>query len=56
MNCIPMNQKVKRVGIKRESGYFYFVDREGDISRYKLSQNAIYRRIHKVEHSKNGGK
>lgn len=26
-------QKVVRVGLKREKGYMYYIDKEGDISR-----------------------
>ena len=28
-----MAEKVAKVGIKKEAGYLYFVDKEGDISR-----------------------
>lgn len=31
-----MAQKVKKVGIKKEEGYLYFVDKDGDISRAKM--------------------
>lgn len=41
----PMNEKVKILKLKRESGYFYFVDKDGDISRYKLSQRAISQKL-----------
>jgi hypothetical protein len=30
--------KVAHVGIKKEEGYFYFVDKEGDISKVKMKQ------------------
>ena len=33
-----MAQKVARVGIKKESGYLYFVDKNGDISRAKMAR------------------
>jgi hypothetical protein len=28
-----MNQKVLAVGLRREKGYLYFIDKQGDISR-----------------------
>ena len=31
-----MAQKVAKVGIKREAGYLYFVDKNGDISSAKM--------------------
>ena len=31
-----MAQKVAKVGIKKEPGYLYFVDKQGDISRAKM--------------------
>ena len=35
-----MAQKVAKVGIKKESGYLYFVDKNGDISRAKMARGA----------------
>lgn len=29
-------EKVAKVGIKKEAGYLYFVDKQGDISRAKM--------------------
>jgi len=31
-------QKVAKVGIKKESGYLYFVDKKGDISAAKMAR------------------
>ena len=31
-----MNEKIVKVGLEKEAGYFYFVDKEGDISRAKM--------------------
>ncbi|KAF0132543.1 MAG: hypothetical protein FD145_1630 [Candidatus Saganbacteria bacterium] len=31
-----MAEKVKKVGVKKEEGYLYFVDKQGDISRAKM--------------------
>ncbi len=33
-----MAQKVAKVGIKKESGWLYFVDKKGDISRAKMAR------------------
>ena len=33
-----MAQKVVKVGVKKESGYLYFVDKNGDISRAKMAR------------------
>ena len=33
-----MAEKVAQVGIKKESGYLYFVDKDGDISRAEMSR------------------
>ncbi len=33
-----MAQKVMKCGIKRESGYLYFIDKDGDISRSKMAR------------------
>jgi len=33
-----MGAKVKKVGIKREKGYLYYVDKQGDVSRAKMSR------------------
>jgi len=33
-----MAQKVKKVGLEKESGYLYFVDKDGDISRAKMAR------------------
>ena len=33
-----MAEKVAKVGIKREKGYLYFVDKNGDISRAKMAR------------------
>ena len=34
-----MSEKVAKVGIKKEAGYLYFVDRAGDISRAKMQRS-----------------
>jgi len=33
-----MAEKVARVGVKKESGYLYFVDKHGDISRARMAR------------------
>jgi uncharacterized protein YcgL (UPF0745 family) len=33
-----MAQKVAKAGVKKEDGYLYFVDKQGDISRVKMAR------------------
>ena len=33
-----MAEKVAKVGVKKVSGYLYFVDKQGDISRAKMAR------------------
>jgi len=33
-----MAQKVAKVGIKREKGYLYFLDKKGNVSRAKMAR------------------
>ncbi len=33
-----MAQKVAKVGVKKASGYLYFVDKHGDVSRAKMAR------------------
>ncbi|MEN3014090.1 MAG: hypothetical protein ABDH23_05720 [Endomicrobiia bacterium] len=33
-----MAEKVAKVGVKKEDGYLYFVDKDGDISRVKMAR------------------
>ena len=33
-----MAEKVAKVGIKKDGGYLYFVDKNGDISRAKMAR------------------
>ena len=33
-----MAEKVAKIGAKKESGYLYFVDKQGDISRAKMAR------------------
>ncbi|MBS3113402.1 hypothetical protein J4418_04945 [Candidatus Woesearchaeota archaeon] len=42
-----MAQKVAKVGVKKESGYLYFVDRQGDISRAKMARGGQRRKAAK---------
>jgi len=37
-------QKVAKVGVKKEPGYLYFVDKDGDISRAKMARGAAKRK------------
>ncbi|MFN0117193.1 MAG: hypothetical protein ACKVQC_02720 [Elusimicrobiota bacterium] len=33
-----MAQKVAKAGIKREEGFLYFIDKQGDVSRAKMAR------------------
>ncbi len=33
-----MSEKVTKVGIKREKGYLYYLDKQGDVSRAKMAR------------------
>ncbi|MCS7228145.1 MAG: hypothetical protein NZ839_04190 [Endomicrobia bacterium] len=33
-----MAEKVAKVGVKKEEGYLYFVDKDGDVSRVKMAR------------------
>lgn len=33
-----MAEKVAKVGVEKESGYLYFVDKDGDVSRAKMKR------------------
>ena len=33
-----MSQKVTKAGVKRETGFLYFIDKQGDISRAKMAR------------------
>jgi len=33
-----MAQKVAKAGVKKEKGYLYFVDKNGDVSRAKMAR------------------
>jgi hypothetical protein len=35
-----MAQKVAKVGVKREKGYLYFVDKQGDVSCAKMARGS----------------
>ena len=33
-----MAEKVMKCGVKKQSGYLYFIDKQGDISRAKMAR------------------
>ena len=39
-----MAEKVAKVGVKKQRGYLYFVDKQGDISRAKMARGGQRRR------------
>ncbi|MEM3374193.1 MAG: hypothetical protein QXE31_03140 [Candidatus Woesearchaeota archaeon] len=44
-----MAEKVAKVGVKKEDGYLYFVDKQGDISRAKMARGGRKKGKQKVE-------
>ena len=40
---IHMAEKVAKVGIKKQPGYLYFIDKQGDISRAKMARGGQQR-------------
>ena len=32
-----MSQKIAKIGVKRQHGYLYFVDKQGDVSRTQMA-------------------
>lgn len=36
-----MAEKVARAGVQKESGFLYFVDKDGDISKAKMVRGAV---------------
>ena len=41
-------EKVAKVGIKKQKGYLYFVDKKGDISRAKMARGGKKKKKKKV--------
>jgi hypothetical protein len=39
-----MPEKVAKIGIKREEGWLYYIDKQGDVSRAKMSRGGRKRR------------
>jgi hypothetical protein len=33
-----MAQKIAKAGVKREQGYLYFIDKQGDVARAKMAR------------------
>lgn len=55
-----MAQKVEKVGVEKEAGYLYFVDKQGDVSRVKMARGgkkfrAKPQKVTKVGVKKEGG-
>jgi len=49
-------QKVAKVGIKKESGWLYFVDKKGDISRAKMARGGKKKKKKKKKKAKRKAK
>ena len=43
-------EKVVQVGLKKEQGYLYFVDKDGDISRAKQARGRKKKSLEEVEY------
>ena len=39
-----MAEKVAKAGVKREEGFLYYIDKQGDISRAKMARGGQKRR------------
>ena len=55
-----MAQKIEKVGVKRQSGFLYFIDKQGDVSRTKMARGkkggaSKKEKIAKVGVKKEGG-
>ncbi len=44
-----MAEKVAKVGVKKQSGYLYFVDKKGNVARAKMSRGGKKKGKAKVE-------
>ena len=44
-----MAEKVAKVGVRKQSGYLYFVDKHGNVSRAKMSRGGRKKGKAKVE-------
>ncbi len=44
-----MAEKVARVGVKKQEGYLYFVDKKGNVARAKMSRGGRKKGKAKVE-------
>ena len=44
-----MAEKVAKVGVKKESGYLYFIDKKGNVARAKMSRGGRKKGKAKVE-------
>lgn len=44
-----MAEKVGRAGVRKEGGYLYFVDKQGDISRAKMARGGRKKGKQKTE-------
>lgn len=51
-----MAEKVAKVGVKKKSGYLYFVDKHGDISRAKMARGGSKKKKAKKKTTKKKAK
>lgn len=38
VKCMARAQKVAKVGVKKQSGYLYFIDKDGDVARVAMNR------------------
>jgi hypothetical protein len=36
-----MAKKFQKIGIKREQGYLYFIDKQGDVAKVKMARGGV---------------
>jgi len=51
-----MAQKVAKVGLKREEGYLYYIDKDGDVSKAKMARGKKGKRPKPTKEAKVGVK
>ncbi|MDR1511667.1 MAG: hypothetical protein LBS15_02725 [Endomicrobium sp.] len=50
-----MTEKVQKIGIKREYGFLYFIDGQGDISRVPMAKGGTTLKVKKIGLKKEKG-
>ncbi len=50
-----MAEKVAKVGVKKQRGYLYFVDKQGDISRANMARGGKKKKGGRIKRRRKGG-